>query len=338
MKIHTRTRNRLIAAAGLSLSLTLGLTLGLSLLLPVAQAQEYPNKPVKLIIPFPQAGTVDPVTRMMAEALAKVLGQQVVVENKPGANGNIGTTEVTRAAPDGYTLVAASSGTLATNPALYKAMPFNPQKDLLPVALYASVPNILVVNNALPVASLAEFTSYVRANSGKLNFGSSGNGSSMHLAGELYRKMTGTQMTHVPYLQVGNATIDLISGQLQLMFQLVPGVTQQVRAGSIRPLAVLASKRLSSLPNVPTSAEAGMPGLESSAWFGVLAPAGTPRAVIERINRDINAVLKDPALIKRYADLGVEALGGTPEDFARYLDSETAKWAEVVRFSGAKID
>ncbi|MBL8377456.1 MAG: tripartite tricarboxylate transporter substrate binding protein [Burkholderiales bacterium] len=311
---------------------------GLVLAAPTGHAQEYPVKPVKLVIPFPQAGTVDPVTRMLAEALTRALGQQVVVENKPGANGNIGTTEVTRAAPDGYTLVAASSGTLATNPALYKSMPFNPQKDLAPVALYASVPNILVVTNTLPAASLAEFTSHVRANPGKLNFGSSGNGSSMHLAGELYRKMSGTQMTHVPYLQVGNATIDLISGQLQLMFQLVPGVTQQIRAGSIRPLAVLSPKRLASLPNVPTSAEAGMPGLESSAWFGVLAPSGTPRAVIERLNRDINLVLKEPALIKRYADLGVEALGGTPEDFARYLESETVKWAEVVRFSGAKID
>ena len=310
----------------------------LALCLPVAQAQDYPNKPVKLVIPFPQAGTVDPVTRMLAEALTRALGQQVVVENKPGANGNIGTAEVTRAVPDGYTLVASSSGTLATNPALYKSMPFNPQKDLLPVALYASVPNILVVNPAMPVTSLTEFTSYVKGNPGKLNFGSSGNGSSMHLAGELYRKMSGAQMTHIPYLQVGQATTDLISGQLQLMFQLVPGIAQHARAGSVRPIAVLSPKRLANLPNVPTSAEAGMPGLESSAWFGVLAPVGTPRAIIERLNRDINAVLKDPGLHKRYADLGVEALGGTPEEFTRYLEQETVKWADVVRFSGAKID
>ena len=321
-----RMLNRLVAATCLALCL------------PAAQAQDYPAKPVRLVIPFPQAGTVDPVTRMLAEALTRALGQQVVVENKPGANGNIGTTEVARAAPDGYTLVAASSGTLATNPSLYKSMPFNPQKDLLPVALYASVPNILVVNPGMPVATLADFTNYVRANPGKLNFGSSGNGSSMHLAGELYRKMSSTQMTHIPYLQVGQATTDLISGQLQMMFQLVPGIAQHVRAGTVRPIAVLSPKRIAALPNVPTSAEAGMPGLESSAWFGILAPAGTPRAVIERLNRDINSVLKDAVLIKRYADLGVEALGGTPEDFARFLESETIKWAEVVRFSGAKID
>ncbi len=303
-----------------------------------ARAQDYPTKPVKLIIPFPTAGTVDPVTRMLAEALGRSLGHNVVVENKPGANGNIGTLEAVRATPDGYTLVASSSGTLATNPALYKAMPFDPKKDLLPVALYASVPNILVVHPSLPVTNLGEFTGYVRANPGKLNFGSSGNGSSMHLAGELYRKMSTTEMTHVPYAQVGQATTDLIAGQLQLMFQLVPGIAQHVRAGSVRAIAVLAPKRLSVLPNVPTSAEAGMPGLESSAWFGILAPVGTPRAIVQKLNREINAALKDAGLLKRYTDLGVEALGGSPEDFAKYLDDESRKWSEVVRFSGAKID
>lgn len=301
-------------------------------------AQEYPVKPVKLIIPFPTAGTVDPVTRMLAEILGRGLGHNVVIENKPGANGNIGTLEAVRAAPDGYTLVASSSGTLATNPALYKSMPFDPKKDLLPVALYASVPNILVVHPSLPVTTLGEFTSYAKSNPGKLNFGSSGNGSSMHLAGELYRKMSATDMTHVPYAQVGQATTDLIAGQLQLMFQLVPGIAQHARSGVVRPIAVLAPKRLTGLPNVPTSAEAGMPGLESSAWFGILAPVGTPRAIVQKLNREINAALKDAGLLKRYADLGVEALGGSPEDFAKYLDDESRKWGEVVRFSGAKID
>ena len=303
-----------------------------------AHAQDYPTKPIRLILPFPPAGTVDPVTRILAEVLGKGLGHNVVVENKPGANGNVGTLEAARAAPDGYTIVAASSGTLATNPALYKTMPFDPKKDLAPVALYAAVPNILVVNPSLPVTTLNEFTSHVRANPGKLNFGSSGNGSSMHLAGELYRKMSATDMLHVPYAQVGQATTDLIGGQLQLMFQLVPGIVQHVRSGSVRAIAVLSPKRLAALPNVPTSAEAGMPGLESSAWFGILAPAGTPRPMVQRLNREINAALKDAGLLKRYADLGVEALGGSPEDFAKYLDEETRKWTEVVRFSGAKID
>ena len=318
-------------------SLTALVLFGAAATVPV-WAQEYPTKPVKLIIPFPTAGTVDPVTRMLAEALGRSLGHNVVIENKPGANGNIGTLEAVRSTPDGYTLVASSSGTLATNPALYKSMPFDPKKDLLPVALYASVPNILVVHPSLPVTTLGEFTSYAKNHPGKLNFGSSGNGSSMHLAGELYRKMSATDMTHVPYAQVGQATTDLIAGQLQLMFQLVPGIAQHARSGAVRPIAVLAPKRLIGLPNVPTSAEAGMPGLESSAWFGILTPVGTPRAIVMKLNREINTALKDAALLKRYADLGVEALGGSPEDFAKYLDDESRKWSEVVRFSGAKID
>ena len=318
-------------------SLTALVLFGAAATVPV-WAQEYPTKPVKLIIPFPTAGTVDPVTRMLAEALGRSLGHNVVIENKPGANGNIGTLEAVRSTPDGYTLVASSSGTLATNPALYKSMPFDPKKDLLPVALYASVPNILVVHPSLPVTTLGEFTSYAKNHPGKLNFGSSGNGSSMHLAGELYRKMSATDMTHVPYAQVGQATTDLIAGQLQLMFQLVPGIAQHARSGAVRPIAVLAPKRLIGLPNVPTSAEAGMPGLESSAWFGILTPVGTPRAIVMKLNREINTALKDAALLKRYADLGVEALGGSPEDFAKYLDDESRKWGDVVRFSGAKID
>ena len=309
-----------------------------SLAAPAAFAQDYPNKPIRLIVPFPPAGTVDPVTRILTEVMSKSLGQQIVIENKPGANGNVGTTEAVRAAPDGYTFVVASSGSLATNPALYKSMPFDVKKDLVPVALYANVPNILVLHPSLPVTTLGEFTTYVKANAGKLNFGSSGNGSSMHLAGELYRKMTDTQMTHVPYAQVGQATTDLISGQLQMMFQLVPGVAQHVRKGSVKAIAVLAPRRIAALPDVPTSAEAGMPGLESAAWFGILAPAGTPRPIIERMNREINAALRDPSLQKRYTDFGADVLGGTPEEFARFHDTELKKWAEVVKFSGAKID
>jgi tripartite-type tricarboxylate transporter receptor subunit TctC len=232
----------------------------------------------------------------------------------------------------------ASSGSLATNPALYKTMPFDVKKDLVPIALYASVPNILVLNPTMPPNTLAEFNAYVKANAGKLNFGSSGNGSSMHLAGELYRKMTGTQMTHVPYAQVGQATTDLISGNLQMMFQLVPGIAQHVRKGSVKAVAVLAPKRIAALPDVPTTAEAGMPGLESSAWFGILAPAGTPRAVVDKINREVNAALKDASLRQRYTDLGVDTMGGTPEEFAKFHDAELKKWDEVVKFSGAKID
>ncbi|MEO8753360.1 MAG: tripartite tricarboxylate transporter substrate binding protein [Casimicrobiaceae bacterium] len=305
---------------------------------PLVSAQDYPNKPIRLLVPYPTAGTTDPLSRMLAEALGKALGQTVVVENKPGANGNIGTAEAVKAAPDGYTLVVVSSGTLATNPALYKSMPFDVKKDLVPIATFSSVPNILVVNPNVPAATLAEFTAYVKANPGKVNFGSSGNGSSMHLAGELYRKMSGTQMTHVPYTQLSQGTTDLLSGQIQSMFQLVPGIAQHVRAGSARALAILGPVRNPALPNVPTSAEAGMPGLESSSWLGVMAPAGTPKAIVDKLNREINAILKSPELVKRYNDLGAETLVGSPEDFTRYLDAESRKWSEVVRFSGASID
>lgn len=305
---------------------------------PNVSAQDYPNKPIRLLVPYPTAGTTDPLSRMLAEALGKALGQTVVVENKPGANGNIGTAEAVKAAPDGYTLVVVSSGTLATNPALYKSMPFDVKKDLVPIATFSSVPNILVVHPSVPASTLSEFTAYVKANPGKVNFGSSGNGSSMHLAGELYRKMSGTQMTHVPYTQLSQGTTDLLTGQIQSMFQLVPGISQHVKAGSVKAIAVLGPRRNPALPNVPTSAEAGMPGLESSSWLGVMAPAGTPKPIVEKLNREINAILKSPEIVKRYNDLGAETLVGSPEDFAKYLDSETVKWTDVVRFSGAKIE
>ena len=301
-------------------------------------AQEYPTKPIRLLVPYPTAGTTDPLSRMLANALGKALGQTVVVENKPGANGNIGTAEAVKAAPDGYTLVVVSSGTLATNPALYKSMPFDVKTDLVPIATFSSVPNILVVHPSVPAANLAEFTAYVKANPDKINFGSSGNGSSMHLAGELYRKMSGTTMTHVPYTQLSQATTDLLSGQIQSMFQLVPGIAQHVKAGSVKAIAVLGPRRNPALPDVPTTAEAGMPGLESSSWLGVMAPAGTPKAIVERLNREVNAILKSPEIVKRYNDLGADTLVGSPEDFAKYLDVETRKWAEVVRFSGAKLE
>ena len=319
---------------------TLGAALSAVALFAVfpAVAQDYPTKPIRLLVPYPTAGTTDPLSRMLAEALGKALGQPVIVENRPGANGNIGTAEAVKAAPDGYTLAVVSSGTLATNPALYKSMPFDVKRDLVPIATFSSVPNILVVNPRVPAANLAEFTAYVKTNPGKVNFGSSGNGSSMHLAGELYRKMSGTQMTHVPYTQLSQGTTDLLSGEIQSMFQLVPGIAQHVKAGTVKAIVVLGPRRSPALPNVPTSAEAGMPGLESSSWLGLMAPAGTPKAIVDRLNREVNTILKNPDFAKRYNDLGADTLVGSPEDFASYLDSETRKWGEVVQFSGAKID
>ncbi len=302
------------------------------------QAKDYPNKPVRLIIPFAPGGTIDPITRILGEALGKALGQNIVIDNRPGANGNVGMAAAAKAEPDGYTLIMASSGALVTNISLYKKLPFDPVKDFETIILYGNVPNILVVNPSVPVKTLMEFTDYVKANPNKLNFGSTGNGSSMHLAGELYKSMTGTQMTHVPYNSPAQATQDLLGGNTQLMFQLMTGIWQHVNTGRVNAIAVLAPKRSSTLPNVPTTAEAGMPGLESSAWFGVLAPHGTPKAVVTKLNNEINKLLADLAFRKRVTDVGVEPMGGTPQDFARYRDAEIRKWAKVVQVSGAKID
>jgi tripartite-type tricarboxylate transporter receptor subunit TctC len=299
---------------------------------------DYPHKPVRIVVPSPPGGTIDPITRILAEALAKSLGQSFIIDNRPGANFNVGMALVAKADADGYTLVMASSGALATNIHLYKELPFHPVKDFTPVALYGDVPNILVVNPSLPVKTLREFTDYAKANPDRINFGSSGNGSSMHLAGELYKTMTKTQMTHVPYKGADLGTQDLISGRIQAMFQLMTGISQQVKADRVRAIAVLAPKRSSTLPNVPTTAEAGIPGLESSAWFGLMAPKGTPKAVVAKLNKEVNELLATPAFRKRITDIGVEPMGGTPEDFVRYLHKEISKWGDVVRVSGAKID
>ncbi|MEO8442828.1 MAG: tripartite tricarboxylate transporter substrate binding protein [Betaproteobacteria bacterium] len=301
-------------------------------------AGDYPNKPVRLIIPFAPGGTIDPITRILGEALGKDLGQNIVIDNRPGANGNIGMAAAAKAEPDGYTLIMASSGALVANISLYKTLPFDPVKDFDPVILYGNVPNILVVNPSVPVKTLKEFTDYVKAHPNKLNFGSTGNGSSMHLAGELYKSMTGAQMTHVPYNSPAQATQDLLGGNTQLMFQLMTGIWQHVSTGRVNAIVVLAPKRSMTLPNVPTAAEAGIPGLESSAWFGVLAPHGTPKAIIAKLNREINKLLADPAFRKRITEVGVEPMGGTPQDFAKYRDAEISKWAKVVKVSGAKID
>ena len=303
-----------------------------------SQSRDYPNKPVRLIIPFPPGGTIDPISRILGEALGRELGQNFVIDNRTGANGNIGMAVAARSEPDGYTLVVASSGALAANISLYQTLPFHPVRDFEPIILYGNVPNILVVHPSVPVKTLKEFTEYVKNYPNKLNFGSTGNGSSMHLAGELYKTMSGTQMTHVPYNSPAQATQDLLGGNTQLMFQLMTGIWQHVGTGRVRAIAVLSPKRSTTLPTVPTTAEAGMPGLESSAWFGVLAPKGTPKPIVMKLNGEINKLLNDPAFRKRIVDIGVEPMGGTQEDFVKYLDAEIRKWAKVVQVSGAKID
>jgi tripartite-type tricarboxylate transporter receptor subunit TctC len=317
---------RLLAALALLLT-------SLSALPVLAQdAWPQPGKPITLVVPAPGgSGTGDTIARVIAEELQSRLKATFVVDNKAGANGNIGAAAAAQMPGDGYHFLFSWAGTLAVNKALYRNLPFDAQKDFLPILLVADVPNILVVNNDIPVKDLAEFERYAKANPGKLNFGSTGIGSSMHLAGELYMRETGTQMIHVPYNAPGTATTNLIAGDIQLMFQLIPGIAGQVKAGKVRAIAVMAPQRSPALPDVPTTAELGQPKLLSSTWFALLAPRGTPAAVIERMNKVSNEILADPAVKKRLADIGVSTLGGTPQQLSQHLAAETEKWGRVVR-------
>jgi tripartite-type tricarboxylate transporter receptor subunit TctC len=297
-----------------------------------AQDWPAPGHPIQLIVPAPGgSGTGDTIARVLAEELQTRLKATFVVDNKAGANGNIGATAAAATPGDGYHFLFSWAGTLAVNKALYKNLSFDAQKDFVPILLVADVPNILVVNNDLPAHDLAEFARYAKANPGKLNFGSTGIGSSMHLAGELYMRETGAQMVHVPYNAPGTATTNLIAGDIQLMFQLIPGIAGQVKSGKVRAIAVMAPQRSPALPDVPTTAELGQPRLLSSTWFALLAPKGTPPAVVARMNAVANEALADPAVKKRLADMGATTLGGTPQQLADHLAAETEKWGRVVR-------
>jgi tripartite-type tricarboxylate transporter receptor subunit TctC len=268
---------------------------------------------------------------VLAEELQSRLKANFVVDNKPGANGNIGAAAASQMPGDGAHFLFSWAGTLAVNKALYKNLPFDAQKDFVTIVLVADVPNILVINNDIPAKDLAEFERYAKANPGKLNFGSTGIGSSMHLAGELFMRETGAQMTHVPYNAPGTATTNLIAGDIQLMFQLIPGIAGQIKSGKVRAIAVMAPHRSPALPDVPTTAELGQPRLLSSTWFALLAPKGTAPAIVARMNAVSNEILADPAVKKRLADMGATTIGGTPEQLARHLAAETEKWGRVVR-------
>ncbi|MEO5844663.1 MAG: tripartite tricarboxylate transporter substrate binding protein [Caldimonas sp.] len=298
----------------------------------LAQDWPQPGKTIQLIVPAPGgSGTGDTIARVLAEELQTRLKATLVIDNKAGANGNIGATAAAATAGDGYHFLFSWAGTLAVNKALYKNLAFDAQKDFVPILLVADVPNILVVNNDVPAKDLADFERYAKANPGKLNFGSTGIGSSMHLAGELFMRDTGAQMIHVPYNAPGTATTNLIAGEIQLMFQLIPGIAGQVKSGKVRAIAVMAPQRSSALPDVPTTAELGKPRLLSSTWFALLAPKGTPPAVVARMNAVSNEILADPAVKKRLADIGAATLGGTQQQLAEHLAAETEKWGRLVR-------
>lgn len=305
-----------------------------------AVAQDWPaaGRTIQITVPAPGGGgTGDAIARVLAEELGKRLKTSFVIDNKAGANGNIGAAAAAAAPADGYHFLFSWAGTLAVNRALYKNMPFDAQKDFVPVLLLADVPNILVVNNELPAKDLAEFTRYAKAHPGKLNFGSTGIGSSMHLAGELFMREAGAQMVHVPYNAPGTATTNLIAGELQLMFQLVPGIAGQVKGGRVRALAVMAPQRSPALPDVPTTVELGQPRLLSSTWFALLAPRGTPTPAIERLNAATNEVLADPAVRQRLSAMGATPLGGTAAQLAEHLAAETDKWGALVRAANIQV-
>jgi tripartite-type tricarboxylate transporter receptor subunit TctC len=310
----------------------------LATLASAACAQAYPAKPIRLVVPFPPGGATDILARAVAQKLTDAWGQPVVVDNRPGAGGNIGSELVAKAAADGYTLEMGTVGTHAINASLYAKMPYDHVKDFAPVILVAGVPNVLEVNPSLPVNTVQELIAYAKANPGKLNFASSGNGTSIHLSGELFKVMAGVQMTHIPYKGSGPALQDLIGGQVQLMFDNLPPSLPQIKAGKLRALAVTSSTRSPALPDTPTIAESGLPGYEASSWFGVLAPAGTPPAIIAKLNTEIAAWLATPEAKDRMLALGANIGGGSPEDFAKHIAAETAKWQKVVKESGAKVD
>src|SRR5688500_3626062 len=301
-------------------------------------AAQYPNKSIKMIVPFPPAGSTDISARAVAAKLGERLGQPVVIENKPGAGGNIGSDMAAKSAPDGYTLLVGTVGTHAINSSLYSKMPYDHQKDFVPVILLSTTPNVLVVNPGLPVATVRDVITLARSKPGELTFASSGSGTSIHLSGELFNSMAGTKMQHVPYKGSGPMLIDLISGQVNMAFDNLSAAIQHIKAGKLKALATTGSKRAPLLPDLPTISEAGLTGYDSTSWNAVFAPAGTPRAIVDRLNKELRAILETPETRKFFADAGAEAGGGTPEDLAKFVAAETAKWSKAVKDSGAKVD
>jgi tripartite-type tricarboxylate transporter receptor subunit TctC len=340
MRPLPQRRRWLLAAAGLPFT-------GLPALLPrAAQAQSnWPNKPIRIVVPFPAAGTTDILARAMAPELQRAFGQAFVVENKPGAGGSVGAADVAKSPNDGYHLLMGTVGTHGINAALYPKLPYDPVKDFVPVTLVAGVPNVLVVNPAMAqrhqINSVADLIRHAKANPGRLNMASSGNGTSIHLAGELFKSMTSTFMVHFPYRGSGPALIDLMAGNTDVMFDNLPSSIPHIRSGRLKALAVTSAMRSAALPDVPTIEEAGGPalkGYEASSWFGLLAPAGTPMDIVNRIQQEAARAMGAPALKERLQAQGAIPSGMTSAEFARHIDAETRKWAQVVKVSGATVD
>ncbi|BBL23197.1 MULTISPECIES: Bug family tripartite tricarboxylate transporter substrate binding protein [Comamonas] len=297
----------------------------------------FPSKPINIIVPFSAGGTTDILARIVGQYLGEELGQPVIIDNRPGAGGNIGGMAAARSAADGYTLFMGTVGTHAINQSLYSKMPFDPIKDFAPLSRVATVPNLLVANPAQPFKNVKELIAYAKANPGKVNFGSSGSGSSVHLSGELFKSMTKVDMVHVPYKGSAPAMTDLLGNQISVMFDNMPSAIQHVRSGKLRPIAVTTAKRSRELPDVPTIAEAGVPGYEATSWFGLWAPVKTPADVQQKLHAALVKVLKNPAVIKKIEDQGGDVVIDTQAQFDAYIKSEAAKWGKVVKESGAQV-
>lgn len=304
----------------------------------MALAQTFPERPVRVIVPFPAGGSNDVVARILGQKLSEQWGHQVVIDNRGGAGGNIGADAVAKATADGYTLLLSAPGPLVVNQTLFRSLPYDPAKDFAPVALVASVPIVLVVHPSVQATTVRELIDLAKRQPGTLNFGSSGNGSTNHLAGELLKSLAGINIVHVPYRGAAPAMNDLVGGHIPLMFDNMPAVLPHVTAGSIRALAVAGAQRSPLLPDLPTIAEAGVPGLEASAWFGLTAPAGTPPATLDRITEAVMRALQAPDVVKRLTELGAEPGNISGEAFGAFLRAEADKWSKVVQTSGAKVE
>ena len=304
----------------------------------VAQGQSYPAKPIRIMVAYTPAGTTDILARLIGQKMTEKWNQPVIVENRPGANGTIGTELAARATPDGYSILMATAATHSINNTLYPKLAWDAVKDFAPVSLVALVPNLMVVNNSLPVKSVKDLIAYAKANPGKLAHGSPGYGSTAHLSMELFKSLTGITMTHVPYKGSAGVLADVMGGQVALTMDNIPVYLPQARAGKIRALAVSSAKRTAGAPEIPTVAEAGVPGFEAVSWFGLVAPAATPKPIVEALSVETARILRLPEVNKRISELGAEPVGSTPRQYAAFIQSEIVKWRKVIKEAGVRLD
>lgn len=317
-------------------AILLGLTVGASAL--AQAADNYPNRSITMVVAFPAAGTTDILARLIGQKLTEKFKQTVVVENRPGAGGNIGTAYVAKAAPDGYTIMMGTIGTQSINPSLYKKMPYDAAKDFVPITRAAMVPNLLVVNKDAPFNTLPEMMAYGKANPGKLTYGSSGNGTTLHLSGELFNLMSGSKITHIPYKGSTPAVADLMGGQISMIFDNMPSVIQQVKSGRLKALAVTSAQRNAQLPEIPTIQELGVAGYEVWSWFGLLAPAATPKPIVDKLNASIVDIIKQPDVQTKIIELGAVPVPETSAEFGAFIEAETLKWAKVIKEANIGMD